>query len=94
MPLSMMAYAAALTGDVKNVDGNGLVFGGLGVTAWLNGIDGPERRKACESANGKRYECSRRILRRKVHKPERLAVEQGMRKARRRYCEQYVLQEK
>ena len=54
---SMTAQAATVIADVKVVDGDTLSFEGLGVTVRLDGIDAPESRQACESAEGERYEC-------------------------------------
>ena len=53
----MAAQAATVIADVKVVDGDTLSFEGLGVTVRLDGIDAPESRQACESAEGERYEC-------------------------------------
>ena len=55
--LSMTAYAATLIDDVKVVDGDTLSFEGLGVTVRLVGIDAPESRQMCETAEGEPYEC-------------------------------------
>ena len=57
LSLSMTAQAATVIADVKVVDGDTLSFEGLGVTVRLDGIDAPESRQACESAEGERYEC-------------------------------------
>ena len=55
--LSVVAQAATLIGDARVVDGDTLAFDGFGVTVRLVGIDAPESRQACESAEGDRYEC-------------------------------------
>ena len=55
--LPMVAHAATLIDDARVVDGDTLAFEGLGVTVRLHGIDAPESRQACESAEGDRYEC-------------------------------------
>ena len=55
--LPALAQAGTLIGDVRVVDGDTLSFEGLGVTVRLDGIDAPESRQACESAEGERYEC-------------------------------------
>ena len=57
LSLPMAAQAATVIADVKVVDGDTLSFEGLGVTVRLDGIDAPESRQACESAEGERYEC-------------------------------------
>ncbi len=62
---------------MKVVDGDTLAFEGLGVTVRLDGIDAPERRQACETAEGEPYECGRaatRLLQEKIGgKPVRCA---------------------
>lgn len=55
--LSVVAQAATLIDDARVVDGDTLAFDGFGVTVRLDGIDAPESRQACESAEGDRYEC-------------------------------------
>ena len=57
LSLPMAAQAATVIADVRVVDGDTLSFEGLGVTVRLDGIDAPESRQACESAEGERYEC-------------------------------------
>lgn len=57
LSLPRAAQATALIGDARVVDGDTLAFDGFGVTARLDGIDAPESRQACESAEGDRYEC-------------------------------------
>ena len=57
LSLPRAAQATALIGDARVVDGDTLAFDGFGVTVRLDGIDAPESRQACESAEGDRYEC-------------------------------------
>lgn len=57
LSLPMAAQATALIGDARVVDGDTLAFDGFGVVVRLDGIDAPESRQKCESAEGVRYEC-------------------------------------
>ena len=55
--LPALAQAGTLIGDVRVVDGDTLSFEGFGVTVRLDGIDAPESRQVCGTAEGEPYDC-------------------------------------